>query len=251
MVQSGFPKIILNNDKEPAIMELNRAAMRLAREETVTEAVPEESNEYVSQTNGFVEQAVQAVERKGRTLKFSVEVLHDVTLLSNHASSGLGSGICESDHESLAFERRRGKSVRRARLSLQDVVTGMMLGKKKLKKSTEHVRQSSLGFYGIEKWGHWVSTVKRLSEAQRMVGSKARDHSDTFRPQHIDRSAGVAHSLANRRNLRGPEVQDLYTRLLSANLDSDSELQHVFCWALGECRDSRVFLVDRVFLRLC
>ena len=138
MVQSGFPKIILNNDKEPAIMELNRAAMRLAREETVTEAVPEESNEYVSQTNGFVEQAVQAVERKGRTLKFSVEVLHDVTL--------------PSDHESLAFERRRGKSVRRARLSLQDVVTGMMLGKKKLKKSTEHVRQSSLGFDGIEKW---------------------------------------------------------------------------------------------------
>ena len=49
----------------------------------------------------------------------------------------------------------------------------------------------------------------------------------------------------------GPCVQDLYTRLLSANLDFDSELQHVFWWEPDECRDSRVFHVDRVFLRLC
>ena len=42
-------------------------------------------------------------------------------------------------------------------------------------------------------------------------------------------------------------VQDVYTRLLSTNLDFDSELQHVFCWAPDECPDSRVFHVDRVF----
>ena len=46
-------------------------------------------------------------------------------------------------------------------------------------------------------------------------------------------------------------MQDMYTRLSSANLDFDSELQHVFCWELAEYRDSRVFHVDRVFLRLC
>ena len=46
-------------------------------------------------------------------------------------------------------------------------------------------------------------------------------------------------------------AQDMYTRHLSANLDFDSELQHVFCWEPDECRDSRVFHVDRVFLRLC
>ena len=46
-------------------------------------------------------------------------------------------------------------------------------------------------------------------------------------------------------------MQDMYSRLLSANLDFDSELQHVFCWEPDECRDSRVFHVDRVFLRLC
>ena len=43
--------------------ELKRAATRLAREETAIE-VPQESNEYVSQSRGFVEEAVQAVERK-------------------------------------------------------------------------------------------------------------------------------------------------------------------------------------------
>ena len=48
-----------------------------------------------------------------------------------------------------------------------------------------------------------------------------------------------------------PDVQDMYTRLFSANLDFDSELQHVFCWEPDECRVSRVFHVDRVFLRLC
>ena len=48
----------------------------------------------------------------------------------------------------------------------------------------------------------------------------------------------------------GPSVQDMYARLSSANLDFDSEL-HVFCWEPGECRDSRVFHFDRVFLRLC
>ena len=42
-------------------------------------------------------------------------------------------------------------------------------------------------------------------------------------------------------------MQDMYTRLLSANLDFDSELQHVFCWEPDECRDSRVFHSDRVF----
>ena len=65
-----------------------------------------------------------------------------------------------------------------------------------------------------------------------------------------DREAGG--SEVSRKKAAGtPSVQDMYTRLSSANLDFDSELQHVFCWELDECRDSRVFHVDRVFLRLC
>ena len=69
MVQNGFPKIILKTDNEPAILQLKRAAIRVAREKTTIEVFPEESNEHVSQTNGFVEQAVQAVERKSANVE--------------------------------------------------------------------------------------------------------------------------------------------------------------------------------------
>ena len=55
------------------------------------------------------------------------------------------------------------------------------------------------------------------------------------------------HRLGNVRSGPRPIVQDMYTRLLSANLDFDSELQLICCLALDECRDFRVFHVDRVF----
>ena len=76
MVPSDFPTIVVKTDN----------ATRLAREETAIEVVSEESNEYVSQTGGFVEEAEQAVERRVRTFKFSVESkFHGVmTLLPNH-----------------------------------------------------------------------------------------------------------------------------------------------------------------------
>ena len=43
-------------------------------------------------------------------------------------------------------------------------------------------------------------------------------------------------------------MQDMSTRLLSANLDFDSRLQHVSCCVPDEWPDSRVFHVDPVFL---
>ena len=49
-------------------------------------------------------------------------------------------------------------------------------------------------------------------------------------------------------------MQDMYTRLLSANLDFDSDLQHVFWWEPDECRDSRVFTLtvfSFVFVERC
>ena len=84
MVQSGFPKIIVKPTTKPAVLEVKRAATCLAREGIPIEVVLEESNEFVRQTRGFVEQVVQAVERKVHTLKFSVEELLGVTLLPNH-----------------------------------------------------------------------------------------------------------------------------------------------------------------------
>ena len=44
-------------------------------------------------------------------------------------------------------------------------------------------------------------------------------------------------------------VQDMNTRLISANLDFDSRLQHVSFCVPDECSDSREFRVDPVFLR--
>ena len=46
-----------------------------------------------------------------------------------------------------------------------------------------------------------------------------------------------------------PGVQDMYTRFLSANLDFDSELQHVFWWEPDECFPSSLLnAVSRVWL---
>ena len=68
----------------------------------------------------------------------------------------------------------------------------------------------------------------------------------------ISRNFGLPHSLGPHPSVPHPSgphpfVQDMYTRLLSANLDFDSELLHAFCWEPDECRDSRVFHVDGCF----
>ena len=183
MSQIGFPKITLKTDNEPAVLDLKRAAIRSAREKTTIEVVPEESNEYVSQTNGFVEQAVQAVERKVRTLKLSVEELHDVTLPSHHPllvwALEYARQITNRSHTyrsegGTAFELRRGKSYSRALPSVSEKATAMVHGKEKLKMTTEHLRQSSLvclkGPIVMRNGAQKVSTVKRLSEAQMKDG---------------------------------------------------------------------------------
>ena len=73
----------------------------MAREEIAIEVVPKESNEYVSQNRGFVELGVQAVQRKVRTLKSSVEELRGVTFPPDHPLL-VWAEILEPDHESLA-----------------------------------------------------------------------------------------------------------------------------------------------------
>ena len=90
-------KIILTTDSEPATWELKRPAIYMARQETAVEVVLEESNEYACQTSHFLEQEVQAVERKVRTLKFSVEEQRG-DVASQSSSSCLGSGRREHGH---------------------------------------------------------------------------------------------------------------------------------------------------------
>ena len=108
-------------------------------------------------------------------------------------------------------------------------------------------------------------SVRHVLMNQRNVTDNATGYNrwDPEQPRSEDRTGegqvknmqpGARHffgMVARRSWGRSPAVQDMYTRLLSANLDFDSELQHVFWWEPDECRDSRVFHVDRVFLRLC
>ena len=115
MEQSGFPKTIVKTDNEPSILEPQRAATRLAREETAIEVVREESNEYVSQTGGFVEQAVQAVERKVRALKVlgGRDTRRDVAFQPSF--SCLGSGVREPRNRKHRYtgEGQSGASLRK------------------------------------------------------------------------------------------------------------------------------------------
>ena len=120
---------------------------------------------------------------------------------------------------------------------------------------------------------HWVNTSTMLADSLTKTGYPARAVMESFLVKKRWRCTfDPTFESGKRRKARGalytndidvflPEwskieeefwgMQDMYTRLLSANLDFDTELQHVLCWAPGECRDSRVFHVDCVFLRLC
>ena len=101
MVQCGLSKITVQTDSGPAILELDRAGICLARESTAPQVVPEESIEYTSQTELRRKKAVQAAERKVRKLKFSVEELHVVMLADQPSSSCAARRVLKPDHESL------------------------------------------------------------------------------------------------------------------------------------------------------
>ena len=184
ILQRGFPKVIVKTDQEPAILEVKREAAKLVRDEGGIEVVPEESQAYVSPTNGIAEQAIQAIERKVRTLKYSVEQLHGVKLPPNHAIlpwcvefagqiesrmhrySGIGR---------TAFELRRGKTYKRKLPPFGEKVAALTLGKKKIKAEYRTfvaifvalAERSDMLIVLDEAGAHRVASVKRLSPESR------------------------------------------------------------------------------------
>ena len=80
IVHTGVPKLILKSDGGPAINEMNREAVKRAREEVNMEVIFEESHAYVSETAGLVEQAIRQVEERTRTLRFATEEMHGTKL---------------------------------------------------------------------------------------------------------------------------------------------------------------------------
>ena len=142
MVQNDFPRMIVKTDQEPAILDVKREALKIATEEAGIEGIPEESQAYVSPTNGTAEQAVQAIERKVRTLKFAVEALHALKLPPNHVLLAWAvefAGQIESRMHKYtgdgrtAFELRRGEPYRRKLPPFGEKVSAITLGKKKMK----------------------------------------------------------------------------------------------------------------------
>ena len=184
LVQSGYPKVILKTDNEPAILELKREAVKIAREEVNMDIIPEESMDYVSQTNGPVEATVKQVEDKARTLKFSVEQMHGVKFEDNHAvlkwAVRYAGQILSRAHRfeadgRTAYELRKGKPYRRKLPIFGEKVSAFTLGKKRMKSEYRCfeaiflglVARSDMLIVGNKDGIFKVACVKRLAPGQR------------------------------------------------------------------------------------
>ena len=131
---------------------------------------------------------MQAIERKVRTLKFSVEEVHGVRLTPNHPllvwAVEYASQVTNRQHKyagegRTAFELRRGKAYRRPLPPFGEKVAAMVLGKKKQK---NEYRTFDAIFVGLversdmvivmspQHGAQRVATVKRLPESQRKDG---------------------------------------------------------------------------------
>ena len=184
IVKSGFPRIILKSDGEPAIIEMKREAVKRAREEVAVEVIFEESHAYVSQTNGVVEQAVGAIEAKTRTLKFATEELHGVKLEPNspvltwavaYAGQMMSRAHRYSSDGRTAYELRKGKPYKRRLPVFGEKVLAMSLGKRRLKSEYRTFEAIYLGLaersdmliVGNADGCQRVATVKRLPPSSR------------------------------------------------------------------------------------
>ena len=68
---SGYNRMVMKSDQEPAILNLIRAAKRERKEDI--EIQPEESQVGEHQSNGDVERAVQSLEGQMRSMKLALE----------------------------------------------------------------------------------------------------------------------------------------------------------------------------------
>ena len=184
IVQTGFPKLILKSDDEAAIKELKREAVKLAREEVNVEVVMEESMDYVSETNGPVEQAVRQIEDKIRTLKFAMEEMHGTKVDSDapvlkwavrYAGQIMSRAHRYEADGRTSYELRKGKPYRRALPIFGEKVSAMTLGKRRMKSEYRCfeaiflglVARSDMLIVGNKDGCFRVACIKRLAPSQR------------------------------------------------------------------------------------
>ena len=188
MAQSGFPKLILKTDNEPAIWDLKRAGTRLVREKTTIEVVPEESKRTRQSHQWLRSTSSPGGRAQSANVVILSEHLHGVTLLPNHplpvwaveyVSQITNRSHTHTSEGQTAIELRRGKSYRRALPSSFEKATAMVLGKEQLK---NEYRTFEAIFVGLAERSDMVivmdprngaqkvSTVKRLSQVQTKDG---------------------------------------------------------------------------------
>ena len=80
----GHTRLILKSDDEPAILDVKRAAMAIARARHGFDIMPESSPVGDHESNGLAEGAVRDVKAQCRTLRFAVEELHGIKVSPRH-----------------------------------------------------------------------------------------------------------------------------------------------------------------------
>ena len=122
---SGFNRVIMKSDQEPAIKALLLAVKNERGEEVNikkrAELIPEKSPVGESRANGEVERYVQTVQGQVRTLKMSLETRYQMKVEESHnvlpwliMYAAMLINICRVGEDGkTAYERRRGKKFKR------------------------------------------------------------------------------------------------------------------------------------------
>ncbi len=138
LVASGYARLILKSDEEPAIVALKREVARIVKIENGIEVMMEESPVGESQSNGLAEGAVRICKGAVKTLKHAYEALHGVAVEQNspiltwlvEASASLMNRGQRGSDGRTAYELRRGKPFRKEQVPFGECVLYLPAGKR-------------------------------------------------------------------------------------------------------------------------
>ena len=122
LLGSGYRKLILASDGEPALVSLQRAAGARAGVAGGIETIHDISAPHDSSGNGLAEMAVKEIKCKVRTIKHQVEQLHGIVISPTHHSlawmpmyaAALVNRARVGMDGKTAWEVRKGKPCKRA-----------------------------------------------------------------------------------------------------------------------------------------
>lgn len=182
-VNSGNATSVIKKDREPAIVAPKKVAMKICAKEYGKNIIAETSPSRDSQSNGVAENAVKTTKGLCRTLRHSVEELHNIVLGPQHpclpfvvkyAGVLLTHGFVGKDGRT-PYERMRGNRWRKSLPAFGEAVMWLLAGEKR----SRLVNRWGDGiFFGLLEEGPELlagtepgvlkaRSVKRLSDADR------------------------------------------------------------------------------------